>query len=410
LERGNILGQSLAMNKSSSSADTRHFDVVIVGGAIIGSAVAYFLSRNAGFDGSVCVIERDPTYRTCSTALSVSAIREQFSTPANIQMSQFGIEFLRDIKGRFGAEADVGYHGAGYLLLFSDAGRSIAESNVAIQKEHGAETVLLDADALKRRFDWLNTDGVAGGTLGGMAEGWFDSHSLLQLMRNAAREAGVVYLADEATGLQRQGSRITAVETAQSGIIACDMFVNAAGPAAGAVAALAGIDLPVEPRRRLVFVFDCRTPPPPGPLLVDMSGVWCRPESGVYITGVSPGADEPDPGGFNFEVDHGYFDSHIWPHLATRIPAFEAIKVQNAWACHYDYNTLDQNAILGPHPEVGNYFFANGFSSHGLQQAPAVGRALSELIVDGHYRTLDLTCFGYDRIAANRPLREINVI
>jgi glycine/D-amino acid oxidase-like deaminating enzyme len=171
---------------------------------------------------------------------------------------------------------------------------------------------------------------------------------------------------------------------------------------------MAGLTLPVEPRKRCVFVVACRTPLPGMPLVVDPSGIWLRPEGEVYICGIPPDHDPRADG--DFEVDYGLFEETIWPVLAERIPAMEALKLQRAWAGHYDYNTLDQNAVIGAHPEVANFYFANGFSGHGLQQGPAAGRAVAELIVHGGFRSLDLGVFGYDRIAANRPVRELNVI
>jgi glycine/D-amino acid oxidase-like deaminating enzyme len=189
--------------------------------------------------------------------------------------------------------------------------------------------------------------------------------------------------------------------------MSCGILVNAAGPQAGDVAALAGIALPVEPRKRCVFVVACRTALPGMPLMVDPTGVWIRPEGELYICGVSPAED---PRATDFEVDHALFDDVVWPMLAHRVPAMEALKVQRAWAGHYDYNTLDQNAVIGPHPEVGNFIFANGFSGHGLQQSPAAGRAMAELIVHQKYISLDLTLFGYERVMNGRAVKELNII
>ncbi|WP_292544660.1 FAD-binding oxidoreductase, partial [Mesorhizobium sp.] len=175
--------------------------------------------------------------------------------------------------------------------------------------------------------------------------------------------------------------------------------------------AFAGLVLPVEPRKRNVFVFEAREKYADMPLLVDPSGIYVRPEGSVYLTGGAEpeeGDHAPDPA--DFDVNWPLFEEVIWPTLATRIPAFEAIKPTRAWVGHYDYNTLDQNAVIGPHPEVENFLFANGFSGHGLQQAPAVGKALSELIVHGGYRTVDCSAFGYSRVAEGRAFRELNVI
>jgi glycine/D-amino acid oxidase-like deaminating enzyme len=188
-------------------------------------------------------------------------------------------------------------------------------------------------------------------------------------------------------------------------------LVNAAGPSAGKLAGMAGRPLPVEPRKRTVFVIDCPDALPSLPLIADPSGIWLRPEGRGFITGYSPPELEDrvaDPQ--DFAPDHDIFEETLWPALAARIPAFERLKVTGAWAGHYDYNVLDQNAVIGPDPELGNFIYANGFSGHGLQHAPGVGRAVAELIAHGSYRTIDLSVFGYERIVSGRALIERNVI
>src|SRR5437660_7965865 len=388
---------------------TERFDVVIVGGAAIGSAVAYFLLHDLGFPGTVAVIERDPTYARAATTLSAASVRQQFSTPENIRMSRFGLAFFDGLKLRFGREASVGFRAGGYLLLADPAGRAVLAANHAVQQAEHADIALMDAPELKARFPWLETSDLAAGAFGRSGEGWFDAHSLLELLRRGARERGAVYLHGEVTGIERRRDHIDAATLADGRRIACGTLVNAAGPQAGEVAALARLKLPVEPRKRCVFVVACRADLAGMPLLVDTTGVWARPEGNGFICGVSPPADT-DPRAENFDVDYDLFETTVWPALAHRVPAMEALKLVRGWAGHYDLNALDQNAVIGPHPQVRNFIFANGFSGHGLQQAPAAGRAVAELIVRGRFVSLDLTRFGYERIAAGRPLREANVI
>lgn len=386
-----------------------HYDVVIVGGAAIGSSIACFLNRDGGFSGTIAVIERDPTYAQSATMLSAASIRQQFSTAENVRMSRFGVDFLRTLKDRFGPEADVGFRENGYLLLAREPGHAMLERNNALQRAEGADIALMTAGELAARWPWLNVDDVALGSFGRSGEGWFDAHALLMLLRRAARQQGATYVHGSVVAIERAGDRIASIALADGRRIACGMLVNAAGSQAGDLAALAGISLPVEPRKRCVFVIACRTPLPRMPLIVDTSGAWLRPEGDVFICGMSP-PPEADSRADDLEVDYALFENTIWPALAHRIPAVQELKLVRAWAGHYDFNTLDQNAILGPHPKAANFIFANGFSGHGLQQAPAVGRAIAELIVHGAYRSLDLSIFGYARIAANRPVRELTVI
>jgi FAD-dependent oxidoreductase domain-containing protein 1 len=377
-------------------------DVVIVGGGAMGSSAAYHLKSDPNFTGAVIVIERDPTYTRASSALSASSIRQQFSTPLNIHLSRYGIGFLRRAPELLGV--DLGLKEPGYLFLASKAGEAVLRANNAVQTAEGCAVELLDPAVLLARFPCLSGEGVALASHGTANEGWFDGPALMQGFRRKARELGAEYIADEVVGLApnavtlRSGTRLEA-----------DTIVIAAGPWSGEVAALAGIALPVEPRRRSVFVFDCREKLPLLPLTIDPSGVWFRPEGRFYLAGTSP-ADGNDPPGAPLEVQHQEWDDLVWPALAARVPAFEAAKVVNSWAGYYEYNTFDQNGIVGRHPEIDSLLFATGFSGHGIQQSPAVGRAVAELIVHGNYRTLDLLPFAYERISAGRPVRELNVV
>ena len=391
---------------------TQSCDVAIVGGGVIGSAIAFFLLGQTDFRGKVLVIEKDPTYAEAATSRSAGGIRQQFSTPENIAMSTFGAAFVKRVADYLTVEGDapsIPFTEWGYLFLASAAGLATLQANHATQRRLGADVVLLTPGELKAQFPWLNVEGLASGSFGRSNEGWVDPYSLLQAFRRKARALGAVYVADEAVGIERQGGRVAAVGLASAGRVACGALVDSAGYHAHEIAALAGIDLPIRPRKRFVFVFDCKAPIGRAPLLVDPSGVYFRPEGANYICGVSPPEDQ-DPDCLDFEVDYRLFEGVIWPILAERVPAFEAIKLVRAWAGHYDFNTLDQNAILGPHPELRNLYFATGFSGHGLQQSPAVGRATAELIAYGAYRSIDLARFGYERVVSSRPIVELNVV
>ena len=390
---------------------TEQADVVIVGGAVVGSATAYYLKK-LGFSGSVVVVEQDLSLADSCTARSAGGIRQQFSTPENIALSQFGLGVIRNLKEEFGPDADVAFREQGYLLLASEAGLPVLQSNVAIQAAHGAPTLLLDPQALKARFPWLVTDGLAGGAFGPEGEGWLDPHSLAALLRRGARDKGAQWREARVTHIERQGDRVAAVVLSDGSRIQCGALVNAAGAGAGAVAKLAGIDLPVGPRKRYVYVLDCREPGEAlrkGPLVVDITGFWFRPEGQHFICGLSPDESE-EPPVEGEDVDYDWFETRIWPALAERVPAMAAIKVINAWVGRYDYNSLDQNGIVGRHPGIGNFYCANGFSGHGLQQGPGVGNAIAELIIHDAYRTIDLERFGYERILAGHPLKEANII
>lgn len=382
-------------------------DVVIIGGAAVGSATALFLTRE-GFKGRVIVVEKDPTYQTCATGRSVASIRRQFSTRENIELSTFGWEYFSRVQELHGPDAHISLVERGYSIMASPGGLDVLASNIALQKSLGADVVFERAAEHKARFPWLNVEDLGGAGWGLSGEGWVDPHAHLSLMRKRAIAEGVTYLADEVVGIDVTGGAVKGVRLASGGTIATQLVVCAAGWHSRRVAAFAGIDIPVRPRKRFVFVVDCPTPLPGAGLMIDASGVYFRPEGRYYLAGVAPPEDE-DPDAEDFDIEDGFFERLIWPTLAHRVPAFETLKVVNAWCCHYDLNTLDHNAILGAHPDVSGFLLACGFSGHGLQHSPGVGRAMAELVTHGAYRTIDLTRFGWARVAANAPLAEANV-
>lgn len=386
-------------------------DVAIVGGGVMGCSVAYHL-KALDPRVSVQVLERDPGYATASSTLSASSIRQQFSTPANIALSRFGLDFLRGAAEALAVDGDrpeVGLQERGYLFLATPAGAPGLREVNALQRGCGADIALLAPDALSRRFPWLATDDLALGSLGLSGEGWFDGHGLLQALRSKAKSLGVVFRATEAVGLRLDGGRVAAVECADGSAVACGALVNAAGPHAARVGRMAGVELPVVPMRHCVFVFECRDPVEGAPLVIDPGGTWFRPEGARFIAGAPP-RDPAAPENATLEVDHAQFEDEIWPALARRVPAFEAIRRTDAWAGFYEMNLFDHNALIGPVPGLPNLLLINGFSGHGLQQAPAAGLALAEMLLHGRSRTLDVSALAFERIAAGRRVRELNVI
>lgn len=422
-------------------------DIVIVGGGVMGWSIAYWLKQKELMREAVkvIVVERDPTYSKASTVLSAGGIRQQFSLTENILLSLTSAHFMRNINDHLGVlnedPVDLQFNHSGYLFLASEREAHIMEENYSTQRHVGAKVRLLSPTQLKEQFPWINTEGVALASYGLENEGSFDPWTLLNAFRRKAISMGVIPCCGEVTDFNYMSTIATTTENENVEIrrirsvkvqmpnsleyqpVECAIVVNAAGAFSGKLAELvgiglgprdsiSGIPLPVEPRKRFIYVVHC--PDGPGldtPFLIDYSGTYFRREGlgGNYIAGASPEeAEEPDVS--DLEVDHQFFEDKVWPSLARRVPAFEKLKVTSAWAGYYDYNTFDQNGIIGMHPLISNMFFATGFSGHGLQHSPGVGRAVAELILDGNFKTLDLSGLGFKRILAKEPMLEKNIV
>lgn len=390
------------------------YDVVIIGGAMMGASVAWFLTNHPGFDGTVLVVERDPAYELSSTAHSNSCIRQQFTQAANVQVSQFGADYVRNFRAFLGGDPEVPeihMQSFGYMYLASTAeGEQVLREAQEMQAAEGAGTQILSREALAAQFPFYNLDGIRIGSHNPVDEGYFDGGCMFDWWRRKARAGGVEFVSNEVTGISRDGARVTGIVLADGTRINAGHVVNAAGPRAGDVAQMAGVSLPVEPRKRYTFVFEAARPLDVDlPLTVDPSGVHVRSDGKYYMAGCPPHED-PAVAPDDFIADHSLWEEKVWPAIAERIPQFDALKLMQSWVGHYAYNTLDQNAIVGPHPEITNFLLINGFSGHGLQQAPAMGRGVAEWIASGRYETLDLSPFAYDRIPAGRALLEQAVI
>jgi len=392
------------------------YDVVIIGGAMLGSSLAWFLTDNPDFNGTVLVVERDPSYELASTSHTNSCIRQQFSQEINIKVSQFGVECIRNFRQMMGGDTripDITLQSFGYMYLAdTPAFAAILQDNQRLQAVCGAGTQYMTRDQIAAAYPFYQLDDIIGGNHNLQDEGYFDGNTMFDWWKRIARERGVEYVANEVVAMTKNtsGTRVDSVTLKSGEVIACGTVVNASGPRAALTARMAGLDAPVEPRKRYTFIFDAKDPLPVDlPLTIDPSGVHMRSDGRYYMAGCPPDED-PAVAPDDFAADHSIWETKVWPAVATRVPQFEAVKLVNSWVGHYAYNTLDQNAIVGPHPQVENFIFMNGFSGHGFQQSPAMGRGVAELIAHGAYRSLDLAPFSYQRVVENRALTEKAVI
>ena len=401
----------------STVPEQRSYDVVLVGGAIMGSSTAWFLTDNPDFTGSILVVEKDPNYEFCSTAHTNSCIRQQFSTEINVKISQFGAEFVNNFRQYMGGDArvpELKVQNFGYMYLAdNEAFADVLRESQKVQLAAGAGTKLMTADEIKAAYPFYRVDDIVLGSINTVNEGYWDGATVFDWYRRIARERGVEYVTNEVVAMTRNaaGDRVESVTLKTGEVIACGQVVNTSGPRAAVTAKMAGIELPVEPRKRFTWIFAAEQPLDQElPLTIDPSGVHVRENGGgTYLCGGHADVD-PAVAFDDFTMDFSIWEEKIWPAIATRIPQFEAIKVTSEWAGHYAYNTLDHNAVIGPHPEVGNFYFQNGFSGHGLQQSAAMGRGMSELLTYGAYRSLDLSDFCYERIVTGTAFVEKAVI
>lgn len=398
----------------------KSYDVVIVGGAMYGSSVAWWTARNPDFDGSILVVERDPTYEFTSTSHTNSCIRQQFSNEVNIKISQFGVEFIKNFQAFFDNDdrvPEIVLQSYGYMYLAdNDEFSQTLKESQEIQQKLGSGTKHMSAEEIKEAYPFYNMDDILVGNHNLIDEGYFDGNTIFDWWKRSAREHGAEYICNEVTGmgLNNAGTSVETITLQTGEIISCGKVVNCAGSRAVVVSRMAGIEIPVEPRKRYTFIFDAEQPLDRDlPLTIDPTGVHMRTDGQYYLAGCPMsigGAEDVAPDYDDFEQDHSLWEQYVWPIIATRIPQFEAIKLTNSWAGHYAFNTLDQNAIIGPHTKVQNFIFVNGFSGHGFQQSPAMGRGVSELITYGEYRTIDLSAFGFDRIETGEKFVEKAVI
>jgi glycine/D-amino acid oxidase-like deaminating enzyme len=385
------------------------YDIIIVGGGIMGSATAYYLMK-ADPGLSVAVIERDSSYTNASTTLSMSNVRIQFSLKENIQISQYALDVLTRFEDEMAVDDNrprIYYHQEGNLFLVDQAGHDAARRAYALQKSLNCEVEWWLPDKIKQQYPLYEAHQFVGGTMS-PGDGYFDAYAVLMGYKAKARSLGAAYIQDEVVKIKKNHTHVAGAELATQGRLNADCVINCAGAWAAEVAKTAGIHLPVVPVKRQVFALNPAVKPEgPLPLTVLPSGLYFRTETGgLILLGKSL---QEDPIGFDFNWDDKRFIELLWPELADFVPAFDRLKLVRGWAGLYAVNTLDGNAILGQWPELKGFYLANGFSGHGLQQAPAVGRYISELIL-AQPLALDLSIFNPQRILENTPLSEAGLV
>jgi FAD-dependent oxidoreductase domain-containing protein 1 len=384
-----------------------NFDIVIVGGAMVGAMIAYFLKQE-GFDGSIAIVERFTGSARKTTGFFMGGLRQQFSNIVNIRLARFSAEFYRGFEERLGVSSGFDEHG--FLLLYAPEDVSQLHINYALQQAEGVDVIVEEPDELLRRYPWLNVEGVAAGSTGLSGEGSFDAWRVLTTIRKINRQNGVQEIRDEIVRIAIENDRISEVHLASGLRLDCTAMINAADPHSTAIAALAGVCVPVETRKRQMFRFSRPQKIGVLPMVIDISGVYVRPDRHALSCGkIAAPFDENIATENDFQPDTWMFADIMRPIIAHRIPLCSEIRLSRASVIHYDYNPFDQNPIVGPHDRIENFLFLCGISGRALGLAPALARALAEYVVHGGYQTVDCSPFAFSRFADNQPSWELNL-
>ena len=385
--------------------------IVIVGGGVVGSSIAWHL-RTGGFEGDVVVVERDPTYRRASSFLAMGGVRQQFGSAANIRLAQHSVRFYE----RFDSAMRTAEHQPrawfrqrGYLFLANDDNAERFERRYARQRALGARVERLDVDAVRALVPDLAVDDIRFGIFG-PDDGYANPREVLAGFRHAAAAAGATYVTGEVTRLRVSAGHVDGVTLDDGAALDARQVVNAAGPFAARLAALADLHLPVTPVRQ--HLFRCALPhrwPHRFPVVVDPGGVHWRHDDPVALGDpdriIVARTKLDEPPGENFDCDQARWTTGFRPPLVARLPAFEAAELVEGWAGLYEM-TPDHNPLLGEHPELAGFYLANGFSGHGLMMAPATGTALAELLMTGASTSVDIGSFDPGRFARGEEFRD----
>jgi FAD-dependent oxidoreductase domain-containing protein 1 len=396
-------------------------EVVIIGGGAIGSATAGFL-RQTDAAPEVVVLEPDPAYTKAATTQASGGIRRLFTCPENVAMSKYTRTVIdrwqEFVTGTGGAAStatepqvpDLAWTQNGYLFIVGDktAAARAAALPVALEAQ-GVPARWLTPAQIAEGFPLIRTDDVVGAVYS-PTDGWLDPAGFLNGLRQRARRLGATFVAERAVGFETVGRKVTSIWLESGSRMTADTVINTAGCWAPELAARLDWRLPVEPMRRFAHY----AAPPASmsslPFVKDAAHLAVRPEGAGLLAGV---VDYAEPGGFNFSLHGatGFFHDRVWPALAHRFPALDRLRLKSSMSGLYDQNRFDGNMIIGRQPELlGNFYLACGFSGHGLMHAPAVGRALAELVLHGEYQTINLSRLGFQRVADGRPYREQGIV
>jgi glycine/D-amino acid oxidase-like deaminating enzyme len=382
-----------------------NYDVIMAGGGVMGCAAAYYL-RKTDPGVRVAVVEKDPDYRFNSTVLSDGNTRLQFNLPENIRISQYGLEVLKTFAGDMAVgdrRPDPAFRQEGNLFICDADGKRNALAGLAVQQEMGCPVTWLEPDEIAGRFPLYDSERFAGGTFGEL-DGTMDPQAVLTGYRDKSVELGAVFIPAEIDRVLHVNGRVEGVALADGTRLSARFVVNSAGAWGADLARTAGIEIPVDPVMRQVYVLETEfTPQTVYPLTVFPSGLYLIHEhSSRFMCGKSL---DDDPVGYDFTFHRDRFLDRLWPELVEVAPAFDRLKLVSGWAGLYDVNRFDGNVLLGEWPGLEGFLLVNGFSGHGFQQCHALGRHLSELI-RGVPTSLDLSVFAPDRVMEGRPVFE----
>lgn len=386
---------------------SNHYDVIIIGGGIMASSVAYNLYKD-GYEGKLALFEKDRTYEYASTPRSEGGIRQTFSTEVNIKMSQYSYNIYKTFEKDMaldGDEVHIDFFENGYLYLLNDQTLPVFKEIIKKQETLGVRTQLMNQQETLRFFPELNVEDLSGSVFDPDA-GNADPHSVLQAYIKNAKHLGAEYIYEEVETMLTEAGEIKGVKTVDGKIYHAPIVVNAAGPWTGELSAKIGLEIPVKPLRRQLFTVDTTEKfTNEIPFTFDPTGMHFRGEREKVVVGWANDV----PFGYDFKLERKFFEQEIWPVLAARSSHFEQLKLERGWTGLYDYNPVDHNAIISGHPQMKGYYIVSGFSGHGFQHAPAAGKCLSELIRLGRFETLDISALSVERFAKNELVMETAV-